>query len=119
MNRSEKEKMLAGEIYNPSDPELSRLAIEAKHKAYLLNQCDPSDATEYEKRLRSLFPLLGPNSYIAPNVQVDYGTVSDPYPSANGYVGSQPGPVSYRNRLSVFVIVDPAVLMEPLASLFR
>lgn len=59
MNRSEKEKMLAGEIYNPSDSELSRLAIEAKHKAYLLNQCDPSDSMEYEKRLRSLFPPLG------------------------------------------------------------
>lgn len=73
MKRCEKEKMLAGEIYNPSDPELSRLAIEAKHKAYLLNQCDPSDSMEYEKRLRSLFSLLGPNSYIAPNVQVDYG----------------------------------------------
>lgn len=70
---TEREKMLAGQIYNPSDPELTALAISAKHKAYLLSQTDPADGELYMKRLRDLLPGLGENSYLAPGVQVDYG----------------------------------------------
>lgn len=70
---SEREKMVAGQIYNPADPELSALSRQAKHRAYLLNQTDPSDEGLYLRRLKELLPGLGEGSYLAPGVQVDYG----------------------------------------------
>lgn len=70
---TEHEKMLRGLIYDPADPKLSKLSRYAKHKAYLLNQTDPSDDELYLQRLKDLFPGLGEYSYAAPGVQVDYG----------------------------------------------
>lgn len=70
---SEREKMVAGQIYNPADPELSALSRQAKHRAYMLNQTDPSDEGLYMRRLKELLPGLGEGSYLAPGVQVDYG----------------------------------------------
>lgn len=70
---SEREKMVAGQIYNPADPELSALSRQAKHRAYLLSQTDPSDEGLYMRRLKELLPGLGEGSYLAPGVQVDYG----------------------------------------------
>lgn len=70
---SEREKMVAGQIYNPADPELSALSRQAKRRAYLLNQTDPSDEGLYLRRLKELLPGLGEGSYLAPGVQVDYG----------------------------------------------
>lgn len=65
--------MLRGLIYDPTDPKLSKLSRYAKHKAYLLNQTDPSDEENYFRILKELFPQLNENSYAAPGVQVDYG----------------------------------------------
>lgn len=65
--------MLRGLIYDPTDPELSKLSKYAKHKAYLLNQTDPSDEENYFRILKELFPQLGDSSCAAPGVQVDYG----------------------------------------------
>ncbi len=70
---TEYQKMLAGQIYDPTDPEIAKLSRAAKHRAYLLNTTDPAAVELYLKRLYDLFPGLGPNSYMAPNVQVDYG----------------------------------------------
>ena len=70
---TEREKMLAGEIYNPADKELATLSLAAKHKAFLLSQTDPMDSETYLKRLYNLIPGLGENAYLAPGVQVDYG----------------------------------------------
>ena len=65
--------MLRGLIYDPTDPELSKLSRYAQHKAYLLNQTDPSEEENYFRILKELFPQLGESSYAAPSVQVDYG----------------------------------------------
>lgn len=70
---TEHEKMLRGLIYDPTDPELSKLSKYAKHKAFVLNQTNPSDEETYLQRLKELLPGLGENSYVAPGVQVDYG----------------------------------------------
>ena len=48
--------MLRGLIYDPTDPELSKLSRYAKHKVYLLSQTDPSDEENYFRILKELFP---------------------------------------------------------------
>lgn len=53
---TEKEKMLAGEIYSAVDPELLRELNEVKEVIYEYNSLRPS---EYEKRLEILKSLLG------------------------------------------------------------
>lgn len=63
---TEHEKMLRGLIYNPTDPELSKLSKYAKHKAFVLNQTNPSDEETYLQRLKELLPGLGENSYVVP-----------------------------------------------------
>lgn len=71
--KTEKEKMLAGEIYNPADPELVRDREEARRKVLVYNQ---TLETEVEKRIQILKDLLGStgeNIYMEPNIRFDYG----------------------------------------------
>lgn len=71
--RTEKEKMLAGELYNPADPVLLKDRDEARRKVRLYNQ---TLETEVEQRLKMLTELLGStgkNIYIEPNIRFDYG----------------------------------------------
>lgn len=71
--KTEKEKMLAGEIYNPADPELVRDREEARRKVLVYNQ---TLETEVEKRTQILKDLLGStgeNIYMEPNIRFDYG----------------------------------------------
>jgi len=71
--KTEKEKMLAGEIYNPADPELVRDREEARRKVLVYNQ---TLETEVEKRIQILKDLLGStggNIYMQPNIRFDYG----------------------------------------------
>ena len=54
-NMTEKEKMLAGMLYDPSDPELSALLVKARKLARRYNQMDED---EPEKRTAVLRELL-------------------------------------------------------------
>lgn len=77
--RTEKEKMLAGEMYDPSDQELSKERQEARRKVRNYNQ---TIETEREKRtslLKDLLALTGDNVFMEPNIRFDYGS--------NTYVG--------------------------------
>ncbi len=70
---SEKEKMLAGELYNALDPQLIRERINARR---LIRQYNLSTETEMKKRNFILKELLGKYSsgvFIEPNFQCDYG----------------------------------------------
>lgn len=71
--RSEKEKMLAGDLYTADDPELAA----ASHRAYQLTR-------EYERRyavsiagahkvLQELLGIVAPDVHIKPPLYVDYG----------------------------------------------
>ena len=53
---TEKEKMLAGELYDPADPELMLLWTQGKNLMQRYNSLDYSDRTE---QLRILDELLG------------------------------------------------------------
>jgi maltose O-acetyltransferase len=69
----EKEKMLAGELYNPMDPELVRDRETARRRVRLYNA---TTETEYELRTTMLAELFGtsaPNAYVEPTFRCDYG----------------------------------------------
>lgn len=71
--KTEKEKMLAGELYLASDPQLTKDRENARKLTRLLNQ---TIETEYEKRvelLKQLFGSTGENIYIEPTFRCDYG----------------------------------------------
>jgi maltose O-acetyltransferase len=72
-DRSEKSKMLAGELYLASDPELMRERANARQRCRRYNA---SSEDEPDLRLHILQELLGTVSedvYIEPNFKCDYG----------------------------------------------
>jgi maltose O-acetyltransferase len=72
--KSEKEKMLSGELYNPLDPQL----LADRHQARLLFKAfnDTSDDQLAERRrlLRALIPAAGKGLFIEPPFYCDYGS---------------------------------------------
>ena len=69
---TEKEIMLAGEMYNPNDPELVNDRLQARRLLYAYNHSHPDDQ---EKRRRILADLFRSEEkcYIEPAFQCDYG----------------------------------------------
>ncbi|MBW7644110.1 sugar O-acetyltransferase [Geobacillus thermoleovorans] len=71
--KTEKEKMVAGHLYNPADPELVKERERARRLVRLYNE---TLETEYEKRtalLKELFGSTGERLFIEPNFRCDYG----------------------------------------------
>lgn len=71
--KTEKEKMITAEPYNPADPELVAERTEARRMIRLYNQ---TLETEEEKRteiLKEFFGTTGEMIYIEPNFRCDYG----------------------------------------------
>ncbi|WP_100399044.1 sugar O-acetyltransferase [Bacillus sp. FJAT-44742] len=71
--KSEKEKMISGESYNPLDQELLAERTNARRLTRLFNE---SDETEVEKRtelLKELLGSVGDSLYIEPTFRCDYG----------------------------------------------
>lgn len=69
---TEKEKMLSGKIYDPSDEELSALRLRAHRLAREYNDCPETDGRRLEI-LSRLVNVAGENVYLAGPVQFDYG----------------------------------------------
>lgn len=69
---SEKEKMLLGKIYDPSDDELVSLRKKAHKLSRLYNQLDEDDP-ERDRLLHSLIPNIGQGVYLQGPIQFDYG----------------------------------------------
>ena len=69
---SEKEKMLQGKIYDPSDDELVALRKKAHKLSRLYNQLDEDDP-ERERLLQDLIPNMGQGVYLQGPIQFDYG----------------------------------------------
>jgi len=72
-SKTEKEKMLSGELYQAADPELIKDRLNARRLTRLFNE---SIETEFEQRqtlVRELFGSTGNNYYVEPTFRCDYG----------------------------------------------
>lgn len=72
--KTEKEKMLAGEMYNPSDPLLVKERTEARRKVRRYNQTLETEMKERTQLLKQLLGSMGDNVFIEPDIRFDYGS---------------------------------------------
>ena len=70
---TEKEKMLNGEVYDPSDKELVDLRIKAHRLSQQYNLTRDTDMKERESILNLLLPNRGEGAFLQSPVQFDYG----------------------------------------------
>jgi maltose O-acetyltransferase len=71
--KSEKEKMLAGELYQASDPELVEERLQARKLMQLLNSSAPTESENRVSLLRKLVGKAGKNPWIEVPFYCDYG----------------------------------------------
>jgi maltose O-acetyltransferase len=71
--KTEKEKMLAGEMYNPADQILLKDREEVRHKVRIYNQTLETEGDKRTKLLKELLGSSGENVYMEPNIRFDYG----------------------------------------------
>lgn len=71
--KSEKDKMIAGELYDPSDPVLIADRLAARKQMRAFNNSDPEQTEERTDMLKKLLGKTGKNITIEPSFKVDYG----------------------------------------------
>jgi maltose O-acetyltransferase len=71
--RSQRERMLAGDLYIADDPELAREAGRAARLTRAFNDSAPEDAVEGRRILEELLGSLGEGTEILPPFYCDYG----------------------------------------------
>lgn len=71
--RTEKEKLLAGELYIAADPELVAERLEARRLTRLYNQTLETAHELRDRLLRELFGSAGANLAVEPPFRCDYG----------------------------------------------
>ncbi|BBI33599.1 sugar O-acetyltransferase [Cohnella abietis] len=71
--KTEKEKMLDGELYLSSDPQLTKEREFARRTARIYNQTSENEIEHRTSLLKSLFGSTGENLFIEPNIRCDYG----------------------------------------------
>jgi maltose O-acetyltransferase len=71
--KTEKEKMLAGELYDPSDSELVSGRLIARRLTRIYNETLETDGEERTDLLKELFGSTGKNLFIEPTFRCDYG----------------------------------------------
>ena len=72
--KTEKEKMLAGELYNALDPQLTSERRRARLVMKDLNETRDDQQKERAALIRELIPASGPGTWIEPPFYCDYGT---------------------------------------------
>lgn len=72
--RSEREKMLAGEMYDPMDPELVAGRERARNLCQALNATREGEPEERRRILRELFGAGGESVWMQPPFYCDYGS---------------------------------------------
>jgi maltose O-acetyltransferase len=70
---SEKQKMLAGELYDPLDPQLVAERRRARQLTQALNQTGDEQHEERLRLLAELFAVVGDGAWIEPPFFCDYG----------------------------------------------
>ncbi|MEJ5961258.1 sugar O-acetyltransferase [Pedobacter immunditicola] len=72
--KTEKEKMLAGDLYNALDPQLTNERLETRLLLKELNDSSEDQAEERTRILTTLLPDAGTELWIQPPFYCDYGT---------------------------------------------
>lgn len=72
-NKTEKEKMISGELYKAWDPELMRDRDNARRIARLYNQTTEMESEYRTQLLKELFGSTGKTLSMEPNIRCDYG----------------------------------------------
>ena len=72
--KTEKQKMLTGELYNSSDPELSDERMKARLLFKELNDSREEEKDKRERIIKELIPNSGDNLWLEPPFYCDYGT---------------------------------------------
>ena len=73
MNRTQREKMLAGELYDPLDPELVAARNRARDLCMDLNATREAQQTERRRILQALLGAGGDDVWMQPPFYCDYG----------------------------------------------
>ena len=71
--KSEKEKMLAGQLYTALDTELGEMNMKAQMLLHAFNISRPVEKIERDKIIRNLFGHIGSNFDVKPPFFCDYG----------------------------------------------
>ena len=71
---TEKDKMLRGELYDASDPQLAQERLRARRLLKALNDSDPDDQDKRRMLLAELLGALGEGAHIEPPFSCDYGS---------------------------------------------
>jgi maltose O-acetyltransferase len=72
--QSEKDRMLAGELYDPQDPQLLAERRQARLTVKAFNDTRDDEQEERVRLLRSLIPAAGRGVWIEPPFYCDYGS---------------------------------------------
>ncbi|WP_348652863.1 sugar O-acetyltransferase [Polyangium sp. y55x31] len=70
---SERERMLAGELYRPDDPELVAARTRARRLSRAYDEIPEDEPTRRRKILDALFGTLGSKAFLEPPFRCDYG----------------------------------------------
>jgi maltose O-acetyltransferase len=71
--QTEREKMIAGQLYRASDPELVTARIRARRLVRAYNATDPEAEEARRALLSGLFEHTGDNATVEPPFHCDYG----------------------------------------------
>ena len=72
-NKTEREKMLAGELYLPIDAELTKMHLEARKLIHRFNFSQPDEVSQRIQIAKRLFGKIGNNFTVKPPFYCDYG----------------------------------------------
>lgn len=70
---TEREKMIAGELYSPRDKELRAMHLHAKKLLTKLNKINLANEKKYKKLIKKIFGKTGENIMVQPPFHCDYG----------------------------------------------
>jgi maltose O-acetyltransferase len=73
-HRSQRERMLAGDLYVADDPMLAEESLRAQRLVRAFNASDPSEPERRRALLEELFGAFGEDSTIVPPIHCDYGS---------------------------------------------
>lgn len=73
-NRSQRERMLAGDLYIADDPELAAASLRAAELTKAFNDSSPAEHAERRRILEELLGSLGDGTEIRPPFYCDYGS---------------------------------------------